>query len=508
MLRRCLQSSLQVLLCTSQLPVQFFEHTLTICRILRCWDFCDSKWECVGTELGECPTCCNSPLKHKCCGNEIASAISNGLKLVAFQSCKCNYILQWGCGTFRTSDWYSFQAKDCFTGWSRENLHWHVANFLCLWVTGPLGHIWIWSFTFGQWKSCFPISLTGVVFGLAPPRRGRSSSLDLWPVWCQPLRSVFSREKRDLKPVDGNEDSSINSQIRAQPLPPEVGEGLFDDPENGDMFANFDSTHDDVYIEQPEPANKTAETAPSSLNLHESENLRSMIADSCLSTKPTFALKMPWERKGLKDFLNSKSAPLAPTPVMQALDVSCQPCPFPVPRPVGGLSAMWSISKMTWPNKKWKTILCARPMKNGISFWQLARKHGLKVSIYAGLSTNTSLMIWDSFLGVGVPTHILRRGSSMLQFVKWFRARGFCACPYRFQHLWSMSMCKHWIVPTNRHHRWEGFWKQSISASMSSECECQTGARTSYQRRSNGQTHCWNEWQSQAWKITSQSFDC
>lgn len=151
---------------------------------------------------------------------------------------------------------------------------------------------------------------------------------------------MFSREKRDLKPVDGNEDSSINSQIRAQPLPPEVGEGLFDDPENGDMFANFDSTHDDVYIEQPEPADKTAETAPSSLNLHESENLRSMIADSCLSTKPTFALKMPWERKGLKDFLNRKSAPLAPTPVMQALDVSCQPCPFPVPRPVGGFSAM------------------------------------------------------------------------------------------------------------------------------------------------------------------------
>lgn len=50
-------------------------------------------------------------------------------------------------------------------------------------------------------------------------------------------------------------------------------------------------------------------------------NLRSMIEDSCLSTKPVFSFQMPWERKGLKMVFDRKPRQLIPTPVIKPVDL-------------------------------------------------------------------------------------------------------------------------------------------------------------------------------------------
>ena len=243
--------------------------------------------------------------------------------------------------------------------------------------------------------------------------------------------------KRASDEGDVSEVDSVNSRTVKLPLPENLD--CPDSELDGDeaAFGGKDIIDFDEYSvgSQIDSSAEMGE-APSFLNQQESANLKSLIDDSCLAVKPTFKFKMPWERRRLAPIFSKDPLKLIPTPVMT---------PVELPRAHGETSADTSYqcgraprgcfsevinfdvdmteqeveeSSMTKALEKWYYVFASGrgAWPRGFDFRLAVREHRLE----------------DMKVGFGNRScgTILRRGNSMVQFVKWYRSQFFNLCPF------------------------------------------------------------------------------
>ena len=172
------------------------------------------------------------------------------------------------------------------------------------------------------------------------------------------------------------------------------------------------------------------------LNETDRRNLKSMIEDACLSVKPTFKFQMPWERKGLAKIFNRDPAKLIPEPVMTPIEFSEQSSQSSVaaPRHLGRtIRGVYSEvinfdttlteqeveeAAMTRALEKWYLIF-----SSGREAWP--RGFDLSAAIREHRLSDMQILFGNRSHGT-----VLRRGTSILQFVKWYRGRYFGMCPF------------------------------------------------------------------------------
>lgn len=161
------------------------------------------------------------------------------------------------------------------------------------------------------------------------------------------------------------------------------------------------------------------------------------MSNSCMSTKPIFKFKMPWERKGMSLIFNKDPSKLIPTPVMSPID-------FDALGNQSASSVQWTQGKvvrgafsdvinfrntelsekeleeaaMTKALEKWYMIFSTGPEAWPVGFDPRAAVHNHQLE--------------DMKLVFGNRSHgtILRRGSSILQFTRWYKNRYFALCPF------------------------------------------------------------------------------
>ena len=247
--------------------------------------------------------------------------------------------------------------------------------------------------------------------------------------------------KRPNDSDDRSESASVNSQTVQLPLP----EGLdaseavdVAESEVGSLFGHErDSPQWDGYQDLPPQPVVLSSRKASHLDDASVRNLRSMVTDSCLRTPPTFKFKMPWERKGLARIFNKDPVNLIPNPVMGPIDFdalgnqtssSAHPVQGKtVRRAYSDVINFRNIdlserdleeSAMTKALEKWYMIFSTGPESwpKGFDLRAAVRDHRLD----------------DMQLVCGNRSHgtILRRGSSILQFTRWYKTRYFALCPF------------------------------------------------------------------------------
>ena len=251
--------------------------------------------------------------------------------------------------------------------------------------------------------------------------------------------------RRGLKrPNDSDnlsESASVNSRTVQLPLPDDLDSAEVVDIAGSDednLFGNDDAIPQwDGYFDFPPQPPILSNQRASVLDENSAKNLKSMVTDSCLGPKPTFKFKMPWERKGLSLIFNKDPSKLIPTPVMGPVEFdalgnqtasSVQLAQGKTIR--GAFSDVINFgnielsereleeSAMTKALEKWYLIFSTGPESwpNGFDLRAAVRNHRLD----------------DMKLVFGNRSHgsILRRGSSILQFTKWYKARYFALCPF------------------------------------------------------------------------------
>ena len=187
----------------------------------------------------------------------------------------------------------------------------------------------------------------------------------------------------------------------------------------------------------PTPGERAGPDEPSSfLNETDKKNLKSMIDNACLSVKPTFKFQMPWERKGLSKIFNKDPAKLIPVPVMTPIEFSelSSQSSSAVPRHFdktirGVYSEVINFDStlteqeveeaaMTRALEKWYMIF-----SSGREAWP--RGFDLSAAIREHRLADMQVLFGNRSHGT-----VLRTGTSMLQFVKWYRGKYFGMCPF------------------------------------------------------------------------------
>ena len=243
--------------------------------------------------------------------------------------------------------------------------------------------------------------------------------------------------KRSADDGDISETDSINSRTVQLPLPENLD---FLAAEADEIDAAFGSAgnidFDDYSVGSPaDPAAGLSET-PSLLSKQESVNLKALIDDTCLAVKPTFKFQMPWERRRLAPIFSRDPKQLIPTPVMT---------PVELPKTQGEISAYTSYqcgkaprgcfsevinfevdmteqeveeTSMMKALEKWYYVFASGrgAWPRGFDFRRAVREHRLE---------DMKVVFGNRSFGT-----ILRRGNSMVQFVKWYRTQFFNLCPF------------------------------------------------------------------------------
>lgn len=235
--------------------------------------------------------------------------------------------------------------------------------------------------------------------------------------------------KRAADDGDVSEADSVNSRTVKLPLPENLDDPEFDFDGIDAAFGGKETIDfDDYSAGSPlDPSGEMGET-PSFLSQQESANLKALIDDSCLAVKPTFKFKMPWARGRLAPIFSKDPLKLIPTPVMT---------PVELPRAHGETSADVSYrcgraprgcfsevinfdinmteqeveeSSMTKALEKWYYVFASGSgaWPKGFDFRLAVREHRLE---------DMKVVFGNRSYGT-----ILRRGNSMVQFVKWYRS--------------------------------------------------------------------------------------
>ena len=246
--------------------------------------------------------------------------------------------------------------------------------------------------------------------------------------------------KRPAEQDGQSESASVNSRTVQLPLPEGVDANeIVDIVESEDLslFGNDDKSEWDGYVEFPPQPPALPNEKAEVLDDSSAKNLRAMVADSCMSAKPIFKFKMPWERKGMSLIFNKDPSKLIPTPVMSPIE-------FDALGNQSASSVQWTQCKtsrgaysdvinfrnielsekeleetaMTKALEKWYMIFSTGPEAWPTGFDLHAAVHNHRLE--------------DMKLVFGNRSHgtLLRRGSSILQFTKWYRSRYFALCPF------------------------------------------------------------------------------
>lgn len=243
--------------------------------------------------------------------------------------------------------------------------------------------------------------------------------------------------KRPVEDSEHSETGSINSQVIQLPLPDDLDNGSFDEPEEN-LFGGEEGTLPwDGYTEaQPMPEEQTLDQT-SVLDEVADRNLKAMVDNSCLSTAPTFKFKMPWERKGMALIFSKKPKSILPTPVMSPIDFdsfagTTSSAVHPAhSRPVRGcFSDAINFNNTDVSEKDIEDLSMTKALEKWYLIFSTGREAWPK-----GFDLSTAVrnhQLDDMRLVFGSRSHgtILRRGSSILQFVKWYRSKYFALCPF------------------------------------------------------------------------------
>ena len=247
--------------------------------------------------------------------------------------------------------------------------------------------------------------------------------------------------RRGLKrPVDDGERSeagSIDSQVIQLPLPDDLDENGFGEPEEDLFGGDVSPPQWDGYAESQSIPDAQVIDQSSTLDETSNRNLKAMVDNSCLSTAPTFKFKMPWERKGMSLIFDKRPKSIIPTPVMSPIDFdSLAGMAASSANPVHTKSIRGCFSdainfKTTDVSEK---DVEESAMTRALEKWYLVFSTGREAWPKGFDLTNAvhHHQLDDMRLVFGSRSHgtILRRGTSMLQFVKWYRSKYFTLCPF------------------------------------------------------------------------------
>ena len=230
--------------------------------------------------------------------------------------------------------------------------------------------------------------------------------------------------------------ASLNSEDLKVPLPGDIGQDPYSEYDVNNLFDTGEASGTDEYVDAPEMRHSEKEEVVEPLSSDEKRNLKSMIEDSCLSTQPVFKFKMPWERPGLRTVFERKPRNLIPTPVLQPVDITdlhrVAERAVPLPSEIvkrGAFSEVIrfdiNLSEQEVEDKlsrqaleKWYLIFAS-----GEEAWPMG--FNLRNAIAEHKLEDMKLIF-----GNKSPNTLIRRGSSMLQFIKWYKTKYFSLCPF------------------------------------------------------------------------------
>ena len=183
---------------------------------------------------------------------------------------------------------------------------------------------------------------------------------------------------------------------------------------------------------------QTAEDVDEGTELDErpKANLRSMIEDSCLSAKPVFNFQMPWERKGLKMVFDRKPKQLIPTPVIKPVDIpSSSRSELPAnPRPSERTKRGAYSEVINFNCRMTEREVEESALRKALEVWYLVFASGQE-SWPQGFDLRQAVELhrledMKLIFGNKSPNTIVRRGMSVLAFIKWYRTQYFAMCPF------------------------------------------------------------------------------
>ena len=248
------------------------------------------------------------------------------------------------------------------------------------------------------------------------------------------------RMRRGIKrPPDAENDSdpeSITSRTVQLPLPENLDADNEIFAEDSSLFGRDSPAQWDEYADHSPAGRGITEDSHAVLNETDRRNLKSMIDDACLSVKPTFKFQMPWERKGLARIFNRDPVKLIPEPVMTPIEFSEQSsqssraAPYHLGKTVRGVYSEVINFETTLTEQEVEEAAMTRALEKWYMIFSSGREawprgFDLSAAIREHRLSDMQILFGNRSHGT-----VLRRGTSILQFVKWYRGRYFGLCPF------------------------------------------------------------------------------
>lgn len=193
----------------------------------------------------------------------------------------------------------------------------------------------------------------------------------------------------------------------------------------------------DVHDERPIHEESASAIPSSLLSEADNKNLQAMVTHACLSTKPAFKFQMPWERKGLSLIFNRDRKKLVPMPVMSPIDVdsiskSASSTRLQAHgRVVRGIfSEVINFGRTDASEKDLEDSAMRKSLEKWYRIFATGREAWPRGFDLSEAIRNHQLDEMKWVFGNRSAGTILRRGTSMLQFIKWYRTRFFALCPF------------------------------------------------------------------------------
>ena len=254
------------------------------------------------------------------------------------------------------------------------------------------------------------------------------------------LVTFVERMRRGVKrPPDtenGSDPESITSRTIQLPLPEDLDADGEVFVENSSLFERDSPAQWDEYSVPSRADHVTSDDSNAVLNDADRRKLKSMIDDACLSVKPTFKFQMPWERKGLAKIFNRDPAKLIPVPVMTPIEFSeresqsSSAVPHHLGRTIRGVYSEVINFDTTLTEREVEEAAMTRALEKWYLIFSSGREawprgFDLSAAIREHRLTDMQILFGNRSHGT-----VLRRGTSILQFVKWYRSRYFGMCPF------------------------------------------------------------------------------
>ena len=231
----------------------------------------------------------------------------------------------------------------------------------------------------------------------------------------------------------GLDSSSVVSEDLRVPLPLDIDET---DDVSENLFGGEDFLKPDVCLDSPQASVPCRDVSDTPLSDAKKRDLRSMIEDSCLSTQAVFKFKMPWERPGMRTVFDRKPKRLIPIPVLKPVEITSgkkdisKAVPLPSTKPYRGAFSEVINFNLDFSEQEMEDNLERKALEK----WYLIFASGedawpegfnLRVAVAEHRLSDMKLIF-----GTRSPNTIIRRGSSILQFIRWYRTKYFSLCPF------------------------------------------------------------------------------